>query len=104
MPDRPHFSQPTSGRMGLPGFLGVGHAPFQPNKGGGQEDMVLNGVTLDRLADRKMLLASFDRFRRNIDGSGMMEGMDAFNQQAFGILTSSRLLDALDVQKEDAKV
>ncbi len=89
---------------GLPGFLGVGHAPFQPNKGGGQEDMVLNGVTLDRLADRKMLLASFDRFRRNIDGSGMMEGMDAFNQQAFGILTSSRLLDALDVQKEDAKV
>ena len=89
---------------GLPGFLGVGHAPFQPNKGGGKEDMVLNGITLDRLSDRKMLLASFDRFRRNIDTSGMMEGMDAFNQQAFGILTSSRLLDALDVQKEDAKV
>src|SRR5437588_6817627 len=89
---------------GLPGFLGVGHAPFQPNKGGGKDDMVLNGITLDRLADRKMLLASFDRFRRNIDASGMMDGMDAFNQQAFGILTSSRLLEALDVQKEDAIV
>src|SRR5947209_6066704 len=89
---------------GLPGFLGVGHAPFQPNKGGGKEDMVLNGITLDRLADRKMLLASFDRFRRNIDSTGMMDGMEAFNEQAFGILTSSKLLEALDVEKEDAKV
>ena len=34
---------------GLPGFLGVGHAPFQPNKGGGKEDMVLNGITLDHV-------------------------------------------------------
>ena len=89
---------------GVPGFLGIGHAPFQPNKGGGKDDMVLNGVTLDRLSDRKALLAGFDQFRRNIDGSGMMDGMDAFNQQAFGILTSSKLLEALDVEKEDAKV
>jgi uncharacterized protein (DUF1501 family) len=34
----------------------------------------------------------------------MMDGMDAFNQQAFGILTSSKLLEALDVTKEDAKI
>jgi hypothetical protein len=89
---------------GMPGFLGPGHAPFQPNKGAGKDDMVLNGITLNRLADRKALLASFDNFRRDIDNSGMMEGLDAFNQQAFGILTSSKLLDALDVEKEDAKV
>ena len=89
---------------GMPGFLGPGHAPFQPNKGAGKEDMVLNGITLDRLADRKALLASFDNFRRDIDSSGMMEGLDAFNQQAFGILTSSKLLEALDVEKEDKKV
>ncbi|MCI0534058.1 MAG: DUF1501 domain-containing protein [Verrucomicrobiales bacterium] len=89
---------------GMPGFLGVGHAPFQPNKGGGKDDMALNGVTLDRLADRKRLLASFDCFRRDIDASGMMEGLDAFNEQAFGILTSSRLLEALDIEKEDKKV
>ena len=89
---------------GSPGFLGVGHAPFQPNKGGGKDDMVLNGVTLDRLADRKALLKSFDQFRRDIDSSGMMDGMDAFNQQAFGILTSSKLLEALDVEKEDKKI
>ncbi len=89
---------------GQPGFLGVGHAPFQPNKGGGKDDMTLNGLTLDRLSDRRQLLARFDQFRRDLDASGMMEGMDAFNQQAFGILTSSKLLEALDVEKEDPKI
>jgi len=89
---------------GVPGFLGVAHAPFQPNKGSGKEDMTLNGITLDRLADRKALLSNFDKFRRDIDGSGMMEGLDAFNEQAFGILTSSKLLNALDLEKEDQKV
>jgi len=89
---------------GQPGFLGVGHAPFQPNKGGGKDDMTLNGLTLDRLSDRKELLARFDQFRRDIDSSGMMDGMDAFNQQAFGILTSSKLLAALDVEKEDPAI
>ena len=88
---------------GMPGYVGVAHAPFQPNKGGSKDDMTLNGVTLDRLADRKNLLASFDNFRREVDASGMMGGIDAFNEQAFGILTSSKLLDALDVQKEDVK-
>lgn len=87
---------------GQPGFLGVGHAPFKPN-GAGMSDMVLNGVTLDRLADRKQLLSSFDRFRRDVDGSGLMDGLDSFNEQAFGMLTSSRLLEALDIQREDAK-
>jgi hypothetical protein len=89
---------------GAPGFLGVANAPFEPNKGAGKDDMALNGVTLDRLSDRKTLLASFDQFRRDVDASGMMNGVDAFNQQAFGILTSSKLLDALDVEKEDNKI
>ncbi len=89
---------------GQPGFLGVGHAPFQPNKGGGSEDMTLKGLTLDRLADRRALLASLDQFRREADSTGMMDGLDAFNQQAFGILTSSKLADALDLRKEDPKI
>ncbi len=89
---------------GQSGFLGIAHAPFQPNKGAGRDDMALNGVSLDRLGDRRALLEGFDKFRRDIDASGMMSGLDAFNQQAFGILTSSRLLDALDISKEDAKI
>jgi hypothetical protein len=88
---------------GKPGFLGIGHAPFKP-EGAGKADMVLNGVTLDRLADRKTLLSGFDNFRRDVDASGLMEGLDAFNEQAFGVLTSSKLLEALDLQKEDKRV
>jgi hypothetical protein len=88
---------------GQAGFLGVANAPFKPN-GEGRGDMTLNGITLDRLADRKSVLKSLDRFRSDVDSSGMMQGLDAFTQQAFGILTSSRLADALNLDKEDPKL
>ncbi|HAW29571.1 MAG TPA: DUF1501 domain-containing protein, partial [Planctomycetaceae bacterium] len=87
-------------RAGDPGFLGLAHAPFRPN-GEGMADMTLNGITLDRLDNRKKVLSSLDQFRSKVDASGMMEGLDSFNQQAFGILTSSKLADALDLSKED---
>jgi Protein of unknown function (DUF1501) len=86
-----------------PGFLGVGCRSFRP-AADARQDMVLNGVTLDRLADRRTLLAGVDRFRRDVDASGLMTGMDAFNEQAFGMLTSSRLLNALDLSKEDPRL
>src|SRR5437660_1007360 len=85
------------------GFLGINHGSFKP-EGEAKGDMVLNGVTLDRLADRKALLAGFDRFRRNVDATGVMSGLDAFNEQAFGMLTSNRLVQALDLSKEDPKL
>lgn len=91
-------------RTGDPGFLGVANAPFQANRGGGTADMSLNGVTLDRLRDRQSLLKGFDDFRRDMDSSGLMSGIDVFNQQALGVLTSSKLLDALDLSKEDPRV
>jgi len=99
----PKMGEMRWARAGEPGFLGPAYGPFKP-EGAGKTDMVLNGVTLDRLADRKALLASFDKFRRDVDSSGMMDGMDTFNQQAFGLLTSSKLLEALDIEKEDPKV
>ena len=34
----------------------------------------------------------------------MMDGVDSFTKQAFGILTSSRLADALDIEKEPVAV
>ncbi len=82
-----------------PGFLGLGHAPFSP-KGPGRSDLVLQGITADRLDNRRDLLRSFDTFRRQCDASGKMEGMDVFTQRAMGILTSPELFNALDVSKE----
>jgi hypothetical protein len=88
---------------GQPGFLGRAHAPFQPNAEG-KADMVLNGANVDRLGSRKSLLTSFDTLRRDIDASGMLLGMDKFTEQAFGILTSSKLAEAIDLDREDPKL
>ncbi|MDA8634248.1 DUF1501 domain-containing protein [Verrucomicrobiales bacterium] len=92
------------GDPGQSGFLGPAHSAFTPFRGGGKEDIVLDGVSIERLRDRRALLSSFDQFRREVDQSGMMEGLDTFNEQAFGVLTSSALADALDLSKEDPKL
>ena len=84
---------------GKPGFLGPAFAPFQPN-GDGKDDLILQGITLERLDDRKSLVRAFDHFNRTADASGMMDGLDAFQQQAFGVLTSSKLSAALDLEQE----
>ncbi|MBC8115851.1 MAG: DUF1501 domain-containing protein, partial [Candidatus Saccharimonas sp.] len=86
-----------------PGFLGAAQSPFRP-MGPTRDDMVLNGVTLERLGDRRSLMRSFDQFRREADGTRMMEGMDHFAEQAMGLLTSSRLAEALDLSKEDPRI
>jgi hypothetical protein len=96
------------GEPGDGGFLGMEHAPFRlvGGKGNGMkaDNMVLQGITLDRLSDRDSLRASLDSFRRQADASGAMEGLDEFAQQALGILTSSKLAEALDLSNEDPKV
>jgi uncharacterized protein (DUF1501 family) len=66
--------------------------------------MVLQGISLDQLADRKSLLRGFDTLRREVDASGMIAGLDTFTEQAFGLLTSSKLAEALDISKEPRPV
>jgi uncharacterized protein (DUF1501 family) len=72
--------------------------------GPARNDMTLQGVTMDRLGDRQELLRSFDDMRRDLDASGTMHGMDHFTEQAFGLLTSSRLAQALDLSREDPRI
>lgn len=95
------------GDPGDGGFLGMKHGPFRlvGGKDGGSsvDNMVLKDMTLERLGDRSNLRASLDRFKSDVDNSGMMDGVDAFTQQAMGILTSSNLAAALDYTKEDPK-
>jgi hypothetical protein len=90
------------------GFLGLAHAPFKlvggKNETSKTDNMTLKGITLDQLNDRTSLLQSFDRLRREVDASGKMSGLDAFTEQALGILTSSRLADALDFSREDGRI
>ena len=102
----PYIGMKTDGvwrNPGTPGFLGSAYGPFIPD-GQGLNDMKLNGITTERLSDRKQVLASSDRLRRNADADGSLEGLDAYQQQAFDVLTSSKLVDALDLSKEDPKI
>jgi hypothetical protein len=86
-----------------PGFLGMAHAPFRPD-GEAMADMVLQGVSLDRLHDRRALLASLDRYRRQVDAAAPNMALDSFTDQALGVLTSSHLAEALDLGREDPRV
>lgn len=87
---------------GHAGFLGSAYSPFKPD-GPGMQNMTLNGITLERLSDRRQLLSKLDNLRRDVDITGAMEGMDAFGKRALDVLTSSKLVDALDLSKEDPR-
>ena len=86
---------------GSPGYLGLGHGPFQPAVGG-TASITLRGVDLNRLRDRKSLLASFDGARRDLEHSDEA-GMDDCKARAFELLTSNRVAQALELKHEPAQ-
>ncbi|MBQ17067.1 MAG: hypothetical protein CMJ65_08080 [Planctomycetaceae bacterium] len=88
--------------VGFAGKLGRAYAPAKPD-GEDVKVMKLNGVTLDQFNNRKKLLEAFDGFRRQAD-SAVVNGANAIYEQAFEVLTSSKLLNALDVSKEDPAI
>lgn len=88
---------------GQPGYLGSAHAGFEVNAVDGR-NVALNGVSLRRLSDRRALLTGFDHYRRQIEQAGFRDGMEEFHQQAFDVLTSSRLAEALDLSREDKQI
>lgn len=84
---------------GKAGYLGAAHAGFEANAVD-RRNIMLNGVNLQRLGDRRALLKSFDAFRRQADDELEADGLDDFNRQAFSVLTSPRLAEALDISGE----
>jgi hypothetical protein len=84
---------------GQPGFLGAAHAGFEA-QAADRRNLSLRGVDPRRLKDRRSLLAAFDGFRREADVNGAGKGSDVFQRQAFDLLTSARLADALDLSRE----
>jgi hypothetical protein len=85
-----------------PHYAGSGHAPFRPF-GDFLADM--NPVeSPDRFADRKRLLAGFDRMRRGLDRPDAFDGLDRFQAKALEIIASPKVRDAFDLSKEPADV
>ncbi|QEL16988.1 DUF1501 domain-containing protein [Limnoglobus roseus] len=88
---------------GKSGFLGSTFGAFRPN-GPDIANMKMNGANAVNMGDRKQLLAGFDNLKRDLDANGSLIGMDSHTERAMNVLTSSRLIEALDVSKEDPKV
>ena len=79
------------------GYLG---SKFNQVKADGEDlaSMKLRFVERDHFQSRRELLRRFDSLRRHADEK--LLGMDEIYDRAFSVLTSSRLVDALDVSKE----
>ncbi|MGE3780458.1 MAG: DUF1501 domain-containing protein, partial [Pirellulaceae bacterium] len=85
---------------GQAGFVGAAHAPFTPNASGAAA-ISMGGISVDHLSSRVQLARQMDRLQREADATGAIAGMDAYQQQAFGILTAGKLAAALDLDQED---
>jgi hypothetical protein len=93
---------PTYARLGNisydgAGFLGKAYGPFETG-GQARRNMDLS-VDVSRVADRRSLLGSLDRINREADAAGLMHGIDAYEQQAYGLILGSAKM-AFDVERE----
>ncbi len=103
------------------GYLGKSYDPFIANQAVGlpiytdvgvdtgqttQADLfrLPGGLSFDRIHERRTLMQSFDRLRRDIDASGSMEAMDRYGQQAVEMLVGGRARKAFDLSREPDRV
>jgi hypothetical protein len=104
--NHPETGIPTYIRLGGiyadgPAFLGTAFAPFDP-AGEARRNMAL-AVQEPRLDSRRQLLKGLDNLRREADRSGLVKGLDSFDEQAFNIILS-RSPQAFDLKYEDPRV
>lgn len=97
------------------GYLGAGHGPFTILQDGydpafqfdrlrdatGNLELA-NDVTLDRVDDRKSLLATLDRLPRLLDSSRTVNELEPFNQLALDMITTAKARRAFDLNEESA--
>jgi len=99
----------VGGDSGDGGFLGLGHSPFKVVDREATEQRKTESMTLQELhwtvcTTEILSVCRSTRFHREADTAGSMKGLDALLRRRWGILTSSKLADALDLSLEDPKV
>jgi hypothetical protein len=85
------------------GPLGVSYGPFDPAGGGPTVNNMQLRVSSSRLDDRRELLRSLDRMKREADSSGSLVGYDRFEEQAFQLILGGAT-QAFDISKEDPRL
>lgn len=90
-----------------PAYLGVACKPFETGADPAQDGpfrvpnfAIAQGLTLERLGERRDLLQSFDRMRGELDATGQMGSLDRFSQQAWDLLSSDAAREAFDLDQE----
>ena len=58
------------------------------------------GLKIDRINQRRSILAQLDGMRRDLDQRGAMEAMDPITQQAIDMITGHRVQSAFDLEQE----
>jgi len=100
----PYVYLGDANHVGGPGFLGKAHEAYIPGQKAANLGLCRN-VSLERLGERRSLLAAFDSSRRDLDDlRGSREGMDAFESKAMEMLTTNKARDAFDLSKEPDRV
>ncbi len=84
------------------GYLGHTYSSVRAD-GEDLASMKLRYVNSAQFDDRRKLRAQIDDYKKALDQSSA-DGLDVIYQRAFDVLTSSKLVTALDVEKEDPKI
>jgi hypothetical protein len=66
--------------------------------------LVLHDISLDRMRGRRELLKTLDGWQNKVAMSPLKKERDQFIEQAWSILASPKLVEALDITREDPKV
>jgi hypothetical protein len=88
------------------GFLGPKYDPLQVNSDPNGKDFkvdgiqLLDGITTNRLHDRKGLLTDLNRQRTSLDRLARKTQFTSQQEAAFSMLASGRLIDAFDIEQE----
>jgi hypothetical protein len=119
-----------SRRPGVPAYVGVPHAssiglnpgyfgghflgtPLNPFQTGGDPNApnfsvanlnLAQGLSIDRLDDRRGLLRHFDTARRHLDSLGESRAMDRFAREAYDFVSGPAARRALDINQEDPRL
>jgi hypothetical protein len=115
------FYRTSHGPWGEPGgggFLGAPYAPYGlvSKYGPGHParttkelaadpgHLVLRDISLDRMRGRRELLKTLNGWQNAVAASPLKKERDQFIEQAWSILASPKLVEALDITREDPKI
>jgi hypothetical protein len=111
-----YVAVPYASSIGLnPGYfgghlLGVQHNPFATNVDPNTPNFkvqnlnLAQGLTIDRLDDRRSLISHFDNARRELDDLADSKAIDRFAQEAYEFVSGPTARKAFDIDTEDPKL